>query len=146
MAFISISSLTNHTGVRKGRNPNGTNGLLFSIDKAGKNSERSSIRFRIGTDLVKEYRLIAGDRVDVLFDPVDKTGLIKRVASGGWAVGTSFKSKDKNKVAPLTVKLMHKDGMPWIDASDDCSSVCVTHEGILFSFPAKTIFTSYGDV
>ena len=136
MALISIASI-----IPKSRQLLGRRGcgdpmrLVFTTDASS--SGRRAVRFTLGELLLKKARIINGDKVEVLFDPNDKTGLIRRTdkASVAWSIsvrGTNKKSAD--------VRITWFPGMPSIAAAAQCESVTVGDEGILFAFPKATTF------
>jgi len=144
MAFVSISDITGHTG-RKGNKPANAADVVVAVDKASKKGEptRFSLRVSISPDIAKKARLIAGDRVTILFDRDAPTpqALLKRVASGGWMLSASSKHVVKGGVASrLTARFTWTVGLPSLAEPEQCDAV-VTDEGVLFDIPASASFT-----
>ena len=108
--------------------------IVFAIDKgSGKGQNRFCLRIAIHPEVAKKAKLIKGDVVDILFDKVEKAGLIKRVLSGGWKL-TSGDSQSR-----LNVKTNYKPGMPSINGSTSCPCE-ITDDGILFYLPENVCF------
>jgi hypothetical protein len=147
MTFISINDIADKSAKssRRGPKPVSKDSVLFSSCKQnGKTKKGISISFRISALLMKKSRFIFGDRLDVLFDPSDRTGLIRRVKEGGYKLCVHGGSKN---VADTTnksgvVKMTHFHGMPSISTSAECENVSVDGEGILFRFPEATTFVN----
>ena len=112
------------------------NAIRFSETKNGNN--RKSLTFTIGIDIVKKYRLLIGDSVDVLFDADDRIALIRRVQTGGYTVcGSGIPASDviEGKYYRSIVKCSRYDGMPSTDMSVFVTDIEITDDGIMFKFP-----------
>lgn len=84
-----------------------------SKDKEGL-SKRAALSFRIGRDIASEYRLLIGDRAEILIDEENRKVMISRVQSGGFAVscGNGKKFADmKGTVNTCTVKFTDSEEM-----------------------------------
>lgn len=134
MAFKSASEITKRVQ-RVG--PSGEDLTMTTDTQATKsNGERSySLRFGVSMALLKEARIMEGDRVDLLFDEEARLGLIKRVTAGGWAVGRRTSTSSK-----ITIQLTWAEGLPSVSGPSACESVSVTDEGILFVLPTGAQF------
>jgi hypothetical protein len=140
MALLSISQIIKRKS--GGRGSITVDGLTFSVDRSKSSRDgitRYAIRLRLGADVVKESRMIDGDRVDLLIDKDDQTGLLKRVSVGGWKI-CSTNNRKGAKVNSLILKLGWAPGLPYIAKTSLCDQVSVTNEGILFRFPSGTVF------
>jgi hypothetical protein len=97
---------------------------------------RTSLVFAIYPDLIKQARWQEGDRIDVLYDKSDRTGLLKRVPKGGYALT----ARGQQAHSAMQVKFTWYEGMPYVDEASDVIEYTLTEEGILFSFPENTTF------
>lgn len=147
MAFIAISEILKNAG--KEVNPRGRQnssaGVICATDKHGNNRKGPrgySLRISLSSKIAKEARIIAGDRVDILFDRDSKKqqGMIVRVVNGGWKIGVGGGVKHTSPTARLVVKMTYIPGMPSFPAATECPSV-VMQEGILFDLPSNCSFT-----
>ena len=143
MAFISADTIAKQYGnqCKKFSGPS-DEFVIFGFSKGGE-GRRKQINFNLGREIVKRARFLPSDRVDVLFDPTSRRGLIKRVAAGGWALSPLGKSPSALKEGELTrlsVKLTWREGMPKIAESEMCTNVAVTGIGIEFTFPKEAKF------
>ena len=83
--FLDITEISGQGKTKYNRGPSAD--VFITVNSKNKNkSKYFGLCFRISDHLVKEYRLIDGDRVRILFDPKARTGLIQRVKTGGRAV------------------------------------------------------------
>ena len=143
MSFVTVNqAVKDATGKERyagrGRTDGGeVLGVLFATDvnHGGKKKNSHSVRIRLGTDVVKDARLIKGDRVDFLFDPKDKLGKLVRVTDGGWKL-TSLAKKSRS----LTIKMSWSPGLPSIASPQQCENVVIDGACILFEFPKNTSF------
>jgi hypothetical protein len=142
--FISCADVVSKTGGRKGKRGRYTKNydMAFSSSVAGKDKglTRRQIVFYISGHILKQARIMIGDQIDVLFDPLDKTGLIKRVTQGGYTLSSTKKYKDPAIPSRGRISITHVPSLPFINELVTCSAVSVTDEGILFQFPKETIF------
>lgn len=134
MGFLSAESFRGRSGrYRLSRNDS----VIFSENMSSKTkdgTQRTCIRLRIGPSIIKEAGWQAGDRMDLLFDPCDRIGLLRAVESGGYAL---FKGSDSVYVTQAT----WYPGMPSIKTAGECGDVRVTSDGLMFVFPDETSFT-----
>lgn len=144
MAFVSAIKITEQVTGRKAGDKHGKgmskSPIVFATDIGAKTTGGEpvySLRVSIHPDLAKEARLLAGDRVDILFDREGRRGLIVRTQKNGWTLTRHNASKSSPQ--RLCVKMTLRPGLPSVEQSCDCAGV-MTDEGILFDLPAECSF------
>lgn len=138
MTFISVSEYARKNGVtlRSGLRVNGD--VVISHYSAGKprgkeKRERSNLVMRLSKQITKESRWVAGDRIDILFDPETRRGLLQRVGDGGCKLIAASKNS-------FSIQCTWYPGMPTVPRSMACKNAKVTDEGILFDLPDDAAF------
>lgn len=99
---------------------------IFSKNKTG-----SASVFTIGARIVKRMHWIAGDRVDVLYDPQLAEGQIIRCKEGGWQLTDWGK---ENSPVRLRISYRKEFGLPLVEGRVDLA-VDLTENTIAFAFP-----------
>jgi hypothetical protein len=133
--FVSVSNLCESRRSHFGRPSYSKDDVVFATDYSGtKHGERYAMRVSVPMAVAKKARIIAGDRVDVLFDQGSREGLVKRVNSGGWKLCETGKSGSR-----LYVKVSFVFGMPSTVSPVACPCE-VTDEGIVFMLPEEVGF------
>ena len=120
--------------------------LFFRSAKSGKRKDGTErmpqLIFVISADLMKEARLIFGDRIDVLFDKEARLGLIKRMSGndgGGWKLTPNGGNSKHGSVS-----ISHRNAFPLPPKCGvECENVSVNDEGVLFIFPESVVFTPH---
>lgn len=140
MAFISISKLRNKHYSPRQVSSSRPSDLTFSTYIGG--TSKAGIRkyylvIVVGAELLKKARFMIKDKVDVLFDPEDGCGLIKRTMDGTLNINATSKNKPPNGKIVVTLS----DGMPYVKTSKLCDSVEINEEGILFRIPGYSIYS-----
>lgn len=134
MAFVSARKLIGNVVHRTRRS---SEDLVIATDHAGEG--KFAVRFSLSAKICKAYRLLVGDRVDILFDTETNPprGLIRRINDGGgWKI-----YETPGKGGRLVVKMQYHIGLPSVPESTGCQAVDVTDEGILFDIPENADFT-----
>ena len=130
--FTSLNDIS--TDGQKGPKRKATNaGLFITLSESKKSTVRSTaIVFSLLRSIAEEYRLIHGDRVEVGYDAKAKTGIIRRVRSGGHSI-----RMDESPNARARVRLTWKPEMQINPPEEgiECESVAVESAGILFTIP-----------
>jgi hypothetical protein len=137
--FTSASEIaTVRSRRRSGARTRTTANLVFTTTTTGTNGGRvrSALVFAVYPDLMKQARWQANDRIDVLFDAEDRTGLLKRVTAGGYALTP----RGEKVGAAHQVKFTWYEGMPFIEEGAEVTDYSLTDEGVLFTFPEGTTF------
>ena len=117
--FTSLNDIS--TDGQKGPKRKATNAGLYI-----------TLVFSLLRSIAEEYRLIHGDRVEVGYDAKAKTGIIRRVRSGGHSI-----RMDESPNARARVRLTWKPEMQINPPEEgiECESVVVESAGILFTIP-----------
>jgi len=135
--FESISSIAKENGGGSGRNSS-QNLTDVVLHKSVCKTTKAQLSFVIGSELALEARFIPGDRVDILFDRINRKGLIRRVTDGGYKLIPRSQPRKGGKATSkttLVTKLTQYAGMPDIDKATAMNDSHVTTEGIEFVFP-----------
>lgn len=111
--------------------------ITFATNRTGYKDKTNTYSMAIGISqsIAKLARIIPGDRVDILFDPEQRIGLIKRVNSGGWKLSGNPKGNSR-----LYFRVPWHQGMPSAKSTVGCLSEIVA-DGIQFIFPDEISFT-----
>jgi len=88
MAFISVKSIAKGKGFLNNHGRIANYDLALSKGKAGNGF---ALHIYIPPKTLKQARFIDGDRVDLLFDPVDQSAMLTRVTEGGWKISRANK-------------------------------------------------------
>jgi hypothetical protein len=153
MTFISASYIAETKRAGSGGRSKGTkrNAELLTVSSnLGAKSlvsgfQRRQITVRITEQLAKKARILPGDRLDLLFDKEANLGLIKRVVTGGYSATAAGVHQDKivsGRFYNVVIKATHYEGMPMFPKSTDCENVTITDEGILFTMPSDTEYST----
>lgn len=152
MAFVSLSNISESSrkfgNYRRGGRHRDANSkfVVIGTGTGGKDKKgvlRKAFVIRLSKALAKEARILHGDRVDFLFDPEAKVGLLKRINKGGFAASATGKRADTinpGEYYCVTIKATYFPGMPLLDGYRECETAVVTDEGILFDLPPEVTF------
>ena len=137
--FMSASELAGQFGSRRtGARARKAAQLVFTTTTTGSTNGKTRVAlvFAIYPDLMKQARWQANDRIDVLFNAAEGTGLLKRITAGGYALTP----RGEKAGAAHQVKFTWYEGMPFIDRAAEIAQYTLTDEGVLFTFPEGTTF------
>lgn len=137
MAFVNLSELSSLG--RDNKQFRGEYDLLITVASKDRKNKKGdlAIVFHIGPKLSRQYRIIRGDRVNVLFDKESRTGLIKRTTGKGQKIG----GPTDGKRGALRVQLTFKPEMGIYPPEEGIfpETVTINDEGILFDVPESAL-------
>lgn len=135
MAYVSVRELLKKSD--KGERVHSNEDVCISVNKCGApDKDVWALVVSISTSIAKKARFMLGDKVELLFDPEKRIGLLKRTNDGGW----SLTSGGKDIKSRMYFKIQFVVGMPSVKQNTGCPSE-VTPEGIEFIFPDEVSFT-----
>lgn len=105
------------------------------------NVQTYALTFRIRNDLLEKARFLNGDIVDVLFDPDQGIGLIRRNNDGAMTLHAG-----KSEPNSCRISITLRSGMPAVKSTRACESVEVNNEGIMFTLPDEYFIYKEGDI
>jgi len=121
---------------RNGRKPSmAKSELVYNTTKGHTRKDGTyvlSCVFYIGMDIMKQARMMVGDRAEVLKNDCGGYGLIKRVNEGGVKVGMNGKSRNCAKVS-----FIKTEALPEVRNRATVQNVVISDEGILFDWPKE---------
>lgn len=139
MGYISFSEVARNHGMATRHSGPGSPVHLLLTCTAESRHHKARLRFTVKESLVKKARWQPGDRVDVLWDPEAKMGLMKRVKDGGFALSFKKDKKTGEYEPSGQVQFVYRSemGMPFVPGTHPIVQADVTDEGIMFELPAS---------
>jgi len=144
MALTSIKKLAEARGYqpRQGLGKLGAPyDLAVSVCQGGAHSFAYNIYFPSKT--IKKARFIDGDRIDILYDPADKTVLLTRVTEGGWKLSghTGSDIARQSKTVAIAINWLPDDfPVPDKISAVDCT---IADSGIMFKATGVKVAKDY---